>query len=82
MNNARKVIASPSKKTFFLCRRFVIECGCTVIMAMPQNTCINIIPISISTHIILNRHINDLEQVYQKAVKKDRKKDGNRGISC
>jgi hypothetical protein len=52
MNNARKVIASPSKKAFFLCRRFVIEYGCTI-MAMPQNTCINIIPISISTYIIL-----------------------------
>jgi hypothetical protein len=37
MNNAKKTRASPSKKIFFLCCRFVvIERGCTF-MAMPQN---------------------------------------------
>jgi hypothetical protein len=41
-------MASPSKKTFFLCCSFVRECGNTV-MVMPQHTCMKIIPISIST---------------------------------
>ena len=51
MNNDRKIMASPSKTAFFLCCRFVIECGC-IVMAMPQDTCTKITPISISNHSI------------------------------